>query len=124
MKKSLLVLAFLLICTQAFAKSVKTYSVENDDGSLSIIYYVEGSKDTIQDVARTRGTPGKEPVEIDPKTLPPRADRKYWKKNGSSVAIDQVKKQADIDKKAQDQAAKDAVLLKLKISAEELEKLK
>ena len=124
MKKTLLFLAFLLICTSAFAKSVKTYSVENDDGSVSIIYYVEGSKDTIQDVVNSIGTFSKEPVEIDPKNLPSRTDRKYWKKNGDSVTVDQVKKQADIAEKAQKDAEKDAVLSKLKISKAEYEALK
>ena len=43
---------------------------------------------------------------------------------GKKIEIDTVKKQADIDAEAAKQAEKDAVLLKLKITSDEFDKLK
>lgn len=52
-----------------------------------------------------------------------KSDREFWKLNGNKVEVDQVKKQAKEAEKAQKEADKNAVLAKLKISKEELQKL-
>lgn len=111
MKKSLFVLALLFVCGSAEAK----HCVSDADGLKVLI----GVNQSCEDYAKELGVAI---TLVD--SLPAREDRKYWKLDGSKVVVDSVKKQADIDKKAQAQAEKDAVLLKLKITKEEFEKLK
>ena len=116
-----ILLILLLISGTAFAE---TYTVEKPDGSLVIAHYFENSQDTLEEFLESLGLEGLPVSRIDPSTFPPREDRKYWKKSGNNIVIDTVKKQADLDAEAAKQAEKDAVLTKLKISREELEKLK
>lgn len=52
-----------------------------------------------------------------------REDRKYWKVADGKVRCDHVRKQADLDKAAQIEADKMAILEKLKISKEDFAKL-
>lgn len=109
---------FLLISTNLYAEK---YVVEKPDGSVAVINYVTGSQDSLDDVIQENGFSGA--IYEEAKTLPPREDRKYWKKSGSFVVVDSVNKQKDLDAKAAKEAEKEAVFSKLKISKEEYEKI-
>jgi hypothetical protein len=124
MKKSFLfTLIFLITCLTAYAETTK-YLAENPDGSVRVIYYVPGSVKTIDQVLTDLGVDKSKVKEIKSDDIPgDRTDRKYWKAKNGKIEIDANKKQADIDSKLAKKAEKDAVLSKLKISDEELDKL-
>lgn len=125
MKKIIFLILLTTIPSIAYAGR---YLVEKPDGSVTVVEYVEGSKDSLSDVLDSFGLQGLPIDALNPGDLPAtRIDRKYWKKNpvpiGSKVIIDTVKKNADLALEAKKQAEKDAVLLKLKISEDELKAL-
>lgn len=110
--KKILFLILFLTPSIAFAE----YCVSEKNGAVWVHY---GANKTCEKYSEEIG----ENYKVV-SSLPDKTDRKYWKIVGNSVVIDQAKKQADIDKALQEKAAKDAILLKLKITKEELEKLK
>jgi len=110
MKKALFVLALILVCGSAEAK----YCVSDADG-LKVLY---GVNQSCEDYAKELGVAV---TLVD--SLPSRDDRKYWKLDGKKVVVDEVAKQADLDKETQLEADKAAVLGKIGISKEEFEKL-
>lgn len=121
MYKILLVL--LLISFPVLADEI--YEVRKPDGSISIHTYFNNPNKTLEDTLRDAGLAGLPIRQISLADLPAdKTDRKYWKSNGSKITIDGVKKQQDIDAVNQKNAERDAVLSKLKISLQELEKIK
>ena len=110
-------IALMLITSPLYAEK---FGVEKPDGSVAIVNYVTGSQDSKDDVLRDAGLSG---TVFEPGATPGRSDRKYWKRSGSSIVVDSVKKQQDLDAKALKEAEKEGVLAKLKISKEEYEKL-
>ena len=88
------------------------YLVEKPDGSVAIVEYVEGSNDTLEDVIQTLNFNGY-PISLikDGDTLPPRTDRKYWKKDVfGKVVVDTAKKTADQAAQSTKEARKQALL--------------
>ena len=88
-----------------------------------IANYFENSKDSLQDFLNSQGLGGLPYSKVDPQTFPSREDRRFWKKSGNSVIVDEVKKQAFIDAENAKESEKDSVLKKLKISKKEAEAL-
>ena len=117
MKKIIFVLLFL-ISTNLYAWD--KYVIEDLDGSITYLQYNPSSKDTLQDVLKDSGNQGKTYHKV---SAVPDTDRKYWKWDGSQVVIDNTKKQADIDKKADDEAERQAILDKLGVTKDEWSKL-
>lgn len=121
----ILILGLILFPSVVFSDvATDKYMVERPDGGVTVIYYVSGSKDSIEDVIKSYGLSGLPYQKVNASDIPAtRIDRKYWKKSGNSMGIDTVKRQSDIDAKTAKEAEKDAVLTKLKISKDEFKKL-
>ena len=117
---------FLIIFLMIFQpiSFASMYAVERPDGSLSILHYFEGSSDTLEEVVSELGYEGYAIYPITKDDLPDKADGKFWVMDGNKIKVDNVKKQAHLNKVAQEEAEIDAVLEKLKISKDELAKLK
>ena len=117
-----LIISLFLFCPFAVASE---YAIQRDDGKVVILNYIDGSNDTLEDVIAVRGLQGKPIIEV--KEKPAQADRKYWKIQGGKLVVDIVKKQndeaAEIIQAQAKKEAKDAVLAKLKITDEELQKV-
>jgi len=113
-------LGILFICGNCFAEM---YSVDRDDGGVSIIHYKEGSRDSLDDVIKELGFEG---MFIRRITEIPndRSDREFWAMSGKKIVIDNVKKQASINEKLNERMKRDAVLNKLKLSEDEAKSLK
>jgi len=122
MRKILILFFFILISKICFANvQTEKYVVEKPDGSVVVVHYFPGSSDTIFDVLRANGFEGLPTVKIkDSDILASREDRKYWKRSGDKIIVDQIKKQKDLTLESQQTAKKEAVLGKLKISEQEL----
>lgn len=111
-----LLILFFIFQSVAFAQIPdEEYLVEKPDGSVEIINYIPGSRDTIQDVLISRGMDQMPVVKLKPGDLPADgADRKYWKRGVMKVIeIDTVKKQADLAAEAQRQSEVDTILGKM-----------
>jgi len=123
--KKILFVAFLLsFCVSGYAED--RYMVEKPDGSVSIILYISG--EPLSEVIDSLGLTGYPIQAITSSDLPnTREDRDFWIVDdtpGKKIKIDSVKKQKKIDAVAAEDADIDAILSKLKISKEELKKLK
>ena len=110
--KKLIFLSLILFSVPAYAEM---YAVERPDGGTSIIYYQEGSNDSLESVINDLGFKGFPIKKITPSDLPPdRSNRKYWKVNeipiGKKIMIDSNKKQADEAAQQSTEARKRAVL--------------
>lgn len=114
----------LLVCSTGYALETDLYLVEKPDGTVKQVNYIPGSSDSVTDVLRSVGAEGRPVIHPDAKTLPSVTDNQYWKRLGSSVIVDEERKQADVKARAEKEAAKEAVLSKLKISKEDFEKIK
>ena len=123
--KKLLFLAILcvLFCSNLHAEEL--YSIENPDGSVTILNYLGG--ESLTDVLKSMGLEGRPIKKISRTDLPDRADRNFWKMNdvpiGKKIIVDENKKS---EKEAEDSAKeteRQAVLDKLKINDSELEQL-
>lgn len=125
MKNLILALFFLGFCFPLHANDC--YVFENPDGSIRVTQYIDGSADSMQDVVREIGAEGLPVTKISCQDIPKnKQDRKAWRMNPvtKKIVIDPVAK-ADADAaKAAKEAAREAVLAKLKITKEEFEKLK
>lgn len=113
MKKLILTIIALSILTDSVY--AETYAVERSDGGVSIIYYQEGSGDSLETVIKDLGFTGYPIKKIIPSDFPTdRSDRNYWKLNdvpvGKKVVIDTDKKQADETAKAAKEVRKQALL--------------
>lgn len=97
MKKFLFI--FLLLSTACYADvSTQKYAVKKPDGSISIVYYINGSSDSLDKVLKDSGLSGLPIYSIKESDFPlDRSDRKYWTITNGTITIDTVKKQADID---------------------------
>lgn len=126
MGKLLLVL-FLIIFSKTTYANTEMYAVEKDDGSVALVKYYPGSRDSLQEVLSEFGFVDKPIKKISVSELPDLNDRLYWVFDNTDpdkkIKIDLAKKQADLDKKAQEELEKNAVLEKLKITKEEFEKI-
>jgi len=119
----LILLISLFISHDAFAE---LYAVQREDGGVSVINYLEGSKDTLEDVVKQLGYWGRPIHRIKPSDLPSdRTDRKYWTINhvpfGKKIKIDNSEKEKDEAKKAQVEQRKRELL---KLTAAEFEEAK
>ena len=124
MKKIYFFLLPFFLTPNAFA--LDTYAVQRDDG-VSIVYYNPGSQKSLEQVLKDSGLEGKPLKRISPDDLPSREDRNFWVLDdvpiGKKIKVDSSKKQAEEAKKQAKEAEKAAVLAKLKITKEELEKV-
>jgi len=115
MKTFIFAAALFFICHNCFAS---TYAVSKPDGSISIVYYNDGSSKSIDKVMNDLGFGGLPYSELS--SIPEsRTDRKFWILKNGNIEIDHVKKQAQTDANLLEQAKKEAVLSKLKITKEE-----
>ncbi len=122
MKK--IILAFLLICSVAYASDQWTpYAIKDSEG-VHILYINPNIITTPKEEADKAGFKNSNPILLNSSTIPlDKKDRKYWDLQGNSIVIDTVKRQADIDLENQRQAAKDVVLAKLGLTRQELKSL-
>lgn len=105
-----LIFLFLFFNATAFA-DWEHYAVEKPDGSIAVVGYNPGSNDTIQDVLNELGFSGFPIVSVTKNDLPQdRSDRKYWKKLGKKIVVDQDLKNSDLAKKQADDNRKKALL--------------
>lgn len=111
MRTILLLISLILISSSAFAD----YCVSKKGDNVVVLYPIGR---TCEEYAKEVGL---EPTYVS--SLPIEEKQEYWKLNGDKIEIDTVKKHADLDKAAQATAEKEAVLLKLKITKEELNAL-
>jgi len=103
-------------------QAIETYAVKHPTGEVSIVYYIEGSQDSVEDVLKSSNLSGLPAVKVDSVDIPAdRADRKYWKVQGSKVVIDGLKKAEDQTKKA---AEKNEKLQLLKMTEEQYARAK
>ena len=120
----ILLLLFFLISPQANAAF---FAVEQDDGSVALVNYVEGSGDTLEDVIDELKLPKNKIVKVKESVFP-NDDIEFWQINdvpiGGKLKVNQAKKQAHLDKIAQKEAEKALIFEKLKITKEEFEKIK
>lgn len=119
-----LIILMLIFCPLANAEEI--YAVKKPNGSVSIIHYQEGSKDTLDDVIKDLGydRSGYSVVQISEKDIPSdRSERDFWTLRGKKIVVDNDKKQSEADAKNAKEAQRDAVLAKLKISRTELRDL-
>lgn len=123
MKKIILFSIFVLLSSKLYAEE-EIYSVQRDDGGVSIVHYNPASKDSLEDVLRESGLDGLFARKISASDLPAsKADREFWKASGKKVVVDQAKKQQSEAEKSQKEIEKQAVLAKLKISKNEADAL-
>jgi len=124
MKKIIVLIGFLSICSFAWAVDVDRYAVEREDGGVSIVSYVKGSTKSFEKVLEDNGLSGRPITALSDADIPKtRADRKYWKMSGKKIVINEFEKQEDLLKAQQLESDKTAILEKLKISKEEYAKL-
>jgi hypothetical protein len=115
---------FLLFLFPTVLFASEKYAVERPDGGVSIIHYQPSSSEPIEEVIHSLGFDGLPIRKVNDSDIPSeRTDRKYWTVLGKKIVVDTATKQADLDAKAQKQAQKEAVLVKLKITQAELEKI-
>jgi hypothetical protein len=108
------------MCGTGFA--YEKYAFQDSEGVHIVTIYDETS--TIEKELEKIGKSGANAILIkDENIIATRADRKYWKLNGSNIVVDVEKKQNDLDAIALQKAKRDAVLEKLKITEEELKSL-
>lgn len=126
MKKLILILS-LLIVPNLYASE---YMVENPDGTVQIHVYVDGARKSLAQTLIDTENFNKPVKRITKADYPSsKEDRKYWRANpnlfGDKMVIDAVAKQADIDKKNQEEAEADQILNKMcpSCSREEFKKL-
>jgi len=126
MKKLFLILLLLFFVNVCFSYTVRI--LKNLDGTISVIYPAPKSKKATETMEQwlnrvfTKANPKSLPYEdIDSSELPAtRIDRKYWKKELTKpITIDTVKKNVDVQKKADKKAEKETLRLKLNLSVEE-----
>ena len=115
-----LLLIFTLFHVSVFANPEK-YAVDDPSG-VWIVNLDPDTGDTIEGELSKMGKSGAV-YKFIPGGLPSKSERKYWSIQGNKIVVDTVKKQADLDAKTAKEAEKDAVLVKLKISATELDAL-
>lgn len=121
--------AFLLffLILAPIANAAESYAVEKPDGSVAIVNYFGGA-DSLSDVIEELGFSGYPIIRISASDLPDRSDREFWSFNdvplGKKIKVDTDKKAAKEADKAQKRAEIDAVLLKLKVTEDEVKKLK
>jgi len=125
MKKYIVFATIILFSSSAFASM---YVVERPDGGVSIVNYVDGSSDSLEDVLRDLGFKGFPILEIDQSDIPKsKEDRSFWVMNkvpmGSKIKVDSAKKQAHLDALAGKETEKLAILEKMGISKAEYEKV-
>ena len=131
MKKLILTSLILMALTlSAHAKDQKMYSVELEDKSLTIIAYVDGSKDTFPDVIEANGYGDVQAREITEADLPMDEVkyRNFWYYNPAKkkIEVDKAKKQKYLDDLEDAEAERDAILQKIidaipGLTAEDLE---
>lgn len=86
MKKLSLSLAFLLICSSAFAS---TYAFTRSGGKVSILYYNENGQKSLEQVIKDSGLEGLPMIE--PTSIPSdRTNRDCWAVLGSEVVVDEA----------------------------------
>ena len=121
MRNLILFIFLMVVCSNAFCFEEK-YAFHDSDGILHIMT-LNDSSTTPEEESVKIGFPSNGFVLLT--ELPTsKEDRKFWKLSGSKIVVDASKKQADINGKLNKQMQKDAVLQKLKISQEELDKLR
>lgn len=121
-----LILLFIF-CFELFSIAAETekFAVQMPNGNVTIVHYLKGSQETLEDVMRSFGYQNYPYFQVADADIPQdKKDRKYWKIQGRKVVIDTAKKQADLDAVAAKEAEKDAVFEKMKVSREEFEKVK
>lgn len=126
MRKSIVFFVLVFLFTAFFSQTVfaeERYAVKNPDGSVRILVYQGGIKDSFDDFLKSVGAYGLPIIAISNSEDSDKKDRDYWTLVNGHLTIDQFKKQADIDAKAAKKAKKDAVLSKLKITEQEFEEL-
>lgn len=103
------------------------YAAKKPDGSAVIFRYFETSEDSMTEFLEDVGLSGLPIIAITESDIPKGEKREYLKVNdvpiGKKIVVDEIKKQADLDKEAAKQQKKDKVLQKLGISEQELEEL-
>lgn len=124
---NLIFLLSLFITTNLWADT-EIYAVDKPDGSVAIAHYFQNSNETLEDFLRGVGLSGLPIRRIQASDIPQDAegkkiDREFWKRSGAKVVVDSTKKQDALDVIAAKEAEREAVLLKLKISKTEFEKL-
>lgn len=103
----------------------ENYAVERPDGGITVVYYVPGSEDSLDDVLRDMSLSGFPISKVKKSDLPPtREFRNTWTKLGKRIVEDGDKKIEIIQEKERKESKKQAVLSKLKISEEELDVIK
>lgn len=118
-----LTLSLYMFFRLLFAEEI--YMVENPDGTVEVVHYLEGSSKSLSQVMKDSGLEGRQAIKINPSDIPPtRADRKYWKKAVDKIGIDAAKKASDESEKQQKETDIDTVLTTLKITREDFKKLK
>ena len=126
-KMKLIILLLLFWSFNAYAAEVEKYVVEKPDGSVVVIHYLVGSHDSLEEIVDQLVYTGLPITRVNDSDFPAsRADREFWKFSpvGKKIQIDTVKKAEKEAEQAQEEAEKAIVLEKLKITAEEFEKLK
>jgi len=115
--KIILIVLFLAFSVNAYA--VERYAIDNPDGSLTIAYYIPGSNDSLEEFLYSVGLSGL-PITKITEMPEDKKDRSAWKRNGSRIVVDPIKKQSESEAKAQKQAKQDLILAKLKITKADL----
>lgn len=115
---------FLFLFSSTLFAEVIPYVIEREDGGVSVLYYDTGSPYSADEEIKRIGFGSRPYKQISLSDIPVKDEnRKYWKVSGKKIVIDEDKKNADLYEKALKEAEKDAVLMKLNITAEEFEKL-
>lgn len=118
----ILLMLLLLFCGTARAEW-ETYAIEHPDGSVTV-QGLESSIEDINSVIEKNNYSVSSVTQISSKDVPTnKADRTYWKKQGKKIVVDTDKKKENEDAKADKEAERASVFLKLGITKEEFEKL-
>ena len=111
MRLTLLLILFLFPLTLHAGQ----YLVETTDGNVSIVNYVEGSHDSLEDVLKEIGLTGQRIINAKG-NMGPIHDFRYWKFNdvpiGPKIIIYEVRKQTDIVERQNKKSAAQDVLMK------------
>lgn len=121
----MLILIFLLLfCGTSYA-DLETYAVEDSNGIITILNYDPAGPKTLEQVLEDSGIQATSILRVTAKDLPAtKSDRNFWKKQSKKIVVDTDKKKDHEDAKKVKEQERDAVLSKIGISKEELEKLK
>lgn len=121
--KKIIVSIFFILFSVSNVYATK-YMVEKEDGRICILNYKDGSADTLENVIEVMGWSKYPIIPIKDSDLPDRRDRDFWMKNpsitGKKIIVDQTKKDAAEQAKAQKKAKEDVALVKIGLTRKEM----